>query len=166
MQIYGIYLHWEKSSSTPYLLGVSCSKEILETMLISIIEEYKKKYEINDYIFKIESVKLYIASKEKDQDIKILLIEKFIRSFTNSVNTNIKILLREDFIKDKIYGMNKESLHSVEQVLLKVLHDSDENSIEYQSFLEELKNHILLKNNISSNSIEFDKYYDEGILNA
>lgn len=154
MEINGIYLYWQESLTTPYLLCISCSEINLKNMLKNIIEEYKKKYEINDYIFKIEPVKLYVVSKIKNE------------------NENEKILLKkvifykEEFIKNKIYGMNKNNLNSVDQVLLKVIYESDENSVEYQLFLEELRNNELFKNNISSNSIEYDKYYDEGILNA
>lgn len=67
----------------------------------------------------------------------------------------------------KVYGMNKNTNSYVDQVLLKVTHDADENSIEYKTYLDELrKSKIFEEDDFSLNSIEFDKFYDEGIINA
>lgn len=151
MQIYGIYVYWQESVDTPYLLAVSCSEETLKTMLKNLIEEYKHEYEINDYVFDIELVTLYVVTKCENGNLKL----------------NKTIHYNEEFLKNNIYGMNYLSANLTKQVLLKISHEAEESSLEYQLFLEDLRNHELFKeNDFSSNSIEFDKYYDESILNA
>lgn len=144
MQIYGLYLHSLESISTPYLLVTSCSEEKLKNILENIIKD-------DTCTYTIEVVDLYVVSKCENRNIL------FKKTFHYD----------EEFIKNKIYGMNLCSSSSVDQVLLKIFHDSEENSEEYQLFVQELRNHELFKiNDFSLNSIEFDKYYDEGILNA
>lgn len=146
MQILGIYLHWIESKETPYLLAVSCSQEKLENMLQTLDKD-------KQYTYTIEPVKLYIFTKYKNEKISF----------------NKAIFFNEDFIQDKIYGMNKHSLTltRVDQVLLKILHDCEEDSVEYKTFVEEVRNRIMFQeNNFSSNPIKFDKYYHESILNA
>lgn len=144
MQIYGLYLHWLESMSTPYLLVTSCSEEKLKNILKNIIKD-------DTCTYTIDTINLYVVSKCKNGNIL------FKKTFHYD----------EEFIKNKIYGMNLCSSSSVDQVLLKIFHDSEENSKEYQLFVQELRNHELFKtNDFSSRSIKFDEYYDEGILNA
>jgi len=60
------------------------------------------------------------------------------------------------FNDNNLYGFNKMTSNGVEQVLLDVT--------TFNNF--ELKNKPFFKNDLSENSIIFDKYYDEGIINS
>ena len=145
MQIYGIHVHWSESPSTPYLLAASCSKEKLENILKNSI-----KHDCN-CTYTIEQVDLYVVSKCKDGNILFHKLAYY----------------DEEFVKNKMYGMNICSSTSVKQVLLKILHDNEEYSEEYQLFVEELRKHkLFIDDNFSTGTIQFDEYYEEGVLNA
>lgn len=171
-KIKGLYFIWNESKETPYLLAVSLDEEKLQNILQTI-----KKEPDGEYI--IIEVKLYVLTKIYNK----LLLSRAI-SFT------------EEFIGNKVYTMNKieyamnnlrdiasrttgcairslaktehlESNESVNQVLIRIIHDSDENSEEYKTFIEEIRNDKLFEeNNFSLNSIKFDIYYEDGMLNA
>ena len=69
---------------------------------------------------------------------------------------------------NKLYGMNLVLHYPViHQVLLKISHEAEESSVEYQEFCKELRNHpMFIENDFSTNPIELDRYYEEGVLNA
>jgi|688.fasta_scaffold725190_1 hypothetical protein len=70
--------------------------------------------------------------------------------------TMIYLYSVKKFKDNKLYGFNKITTTGVKQVLLEV----DTFSYSY------LKNKPFFKNDLSENSIIFDKYYDKGILNT
>jgi hypothetical protein len=120
---------------------VSLDEEKLQNILLTL-----KKEADGEYI--IKEVKLYILSK---------IYNKFLITRATSFT--------EEFIGKKVYAMNKTD----NQVLIKVfvLHDSDENSEEYKTFIEDIRNDKLFEeNNLSLNTIKFDTYYEDGMLNA
>lgn len=74
---------------------------------------------------------------------------------------NGKILLatsldKSDFNKDSLYAFNKITTNAVYNVLL------DINGFD----IEELKKSPIFKDDLSTNVIHFDTYYEEGIMNA
>jgi len=77
------------------------------------------------------------------------------------VSLNDKILLATSygevtFNKDNLYAFNKITTNKVENVLLDI---SGFN-------IEELRNSPIFKDDLSENIIQFDVYYEEGIMNA
>ena len=61
-----------------------------------------------------------------------------------------------DFNKDSLYAFNKITTNAVDNVLLDV-----------SGFdIEELRKSPIFKDDLSENIIEFDTYYEEGIMNA
>jgi len=72
-----------------------------------------------------------------------------------------KILLAKScgevtFNKDNLYAFNKITSNAVENVLLDI-----------RGFtIEELSKLSIFKDDISQNTIQFDTYYEEGIMNA
>ena len=78
-------------------------------------------------------------------------------SITNKEHQSMLFLYSvTKFNSDKLHGFNKNTSNGVEEVLL------DINGFQYN----ELKDKTFLQNDLSENSIVFDKYYDEGIMNA
>lgn len=151
MKMYGLYVYWQESINTPYLIAVSESFETLRTMMPTIQEEYNQKYKIiDDYILDIEIVPVFVVTQKDNGPILLR-----------------KTRLYEEYSPNKLYGMNYAIKDTINQVLLKISHEAEESSVEYQSFLTFLRNHpLFVKNDFSLNSIQFDHYYDEGILNA
>ena len=84
MQIYGIYVHWSESLSTPYLLAVSCSKEKLKNILENSINHD------SNCTYTIEQVDLYVVSKCKDG--KILFHKLVYYDDEEFVKTEIKFM--------------------------------------------------------------------------
>lgn len=148
MKMYGIYLYCQESITTPYLVAVSESFETLQTMLPTIQEKYTT---IDDCILDIEIVPVFVVTQKDNGPILLR-----------------KTRLYEEYSPNKMYGMNYTSQDTIHrQVLLKVSHEAEESSVEYQSYLTFLRNHpLFVKNDFSWNSIQYDHYYDEGILNA
>ena len=144
MSIYGIQLYWQESVNTPYLMAVSRSQNILEQM---IVENHLR--EETDCVVKIEPISMYVVSKRKEG---IILLKKT----DEPIETN------------KLYAMNHVFRYPViHQVLLKISHEAEESSVEYQEFCKELRKHpMFIENDFSTNPIELDRYYEEGILNA
>lgn len=74
---------------------------------------------------------------------------------------NGKVLLatsldKVDFNKESLYAFNKITTNAVDNVLLDI-----------SGFdIEELRNSPIFKDDLSENIIEFDTYYEEGIINA
>ena len=74
---------------------------------------------------------------------------------------NGKILLatsldKVDFNKDSLYAFNKITTNAVDNVLLDI-----------SGFdIEELRKSPIFKDDLSENIIEFDTYYEEGIMNS
>lgn len=147
MSIYGIQLYWQESVNTPYLMAVSRSQDILEQM---IVENHLR--EETDCVVKIEPIYMYVVSKGKEG---IILLKK-----TDEPTEPEEI--------NKLYAMNREFHYPViHQVLLKISHEAEESSVEYQEFCKELRNNpMFTENDFSTNPIELDRYYEEGILNA
>lgn len=142
MSIYGIQLYWKESVNTPYLMAVSRSQNMLEQM---IVENHLR--EETDCVVKIEPIPLYVVSKGKE---------------------GIILLKKTDEPINKLYAMNRVFHYPViHQVLLKISHEAEESSVEYQEFCKELRNHLLFtENDFSTNPVELDRYYEEGMLNA
>lgn len=157
IKIKGLYAVWNLSPGTPYLVAVSLNEDVLQNILKKLNEEV----EFEDGYYSIREVTLFIVTTIKDND-KILIS----RALSYS----------EDFIKDKIFAMNKNNNvvslvgtpdTTLDQVLIKITHDSDECSDEYKDYVNKLRNNKLFEeDNFSENPIQFDKYYEEGVVNA
>jgi hypothetical protein len=143
MQIKGLYVIWNESPETPYLIMVSLDEEKLKTFLSTLNINNDEKYIINE-------VKLFVVSST----IKGKIL------FSRAIGYS------DEFIKDKIFAMNQCKSNYIDQVLLKIVHDSDETSDEYKNYVEELRNNKLFEENtFSNNLIKYDTYYVEGLLN-
>jgi hypothetical protein len=136
----GIYslLSIEKDcSEDQYIQAISYDKNVLQSMLDNLDSNTLNRA---DFVIK-ENTPVYSLLKLRtntEDKSKIYLYP------VNKFNTN------------KLYGFNKMTSNGVEQVLLDVT--------TFNNF--ELKNKPFFKNDLSDNSIIFDKYYDEGIMNS
>jgi hypothetical protein len=136
----GIYslLSIEKNcTEDQYIQAISYDKNVLQSMLDNLDSN---TLNLADFVIK-ENTPVYSLLKlrtntEDKSKIYLYPVKKF--------NTN------------KLYGFNKITSNGVEQVLLDIT--------VFNNF--ELKNKPFFKNDLSDNSIIFDKYYDEGIMNS
>lgn len=123
----------------------------------------------DQYIQAISYDKSCLQSMMDNLDSKTLNVANFVikentpvysllqTSITNKEHQSMLLLYSATkFNSDKLHGFNKNTSNGVEQVLL------DINGFQ----CNELKDKTFLKNDLSENNIVFDKYYDEGIMNA
>ena len=123
----------------------------------------------DQYIQAISYDKSCLQSMMDNLDSKTLNLANFVikentpvyslllTSITNKEHQSMLFLYSvTKFNSDKLHGFNKNTTNGVEEVLL------DINGFQYN----ELKDKTFVKNDLSENSIVFDKYYDEGIMNA
>ena len=140
VKIKGLYFYWDKSPETPYLEAISLD----ENKLINMVPILKERTN-NDGEFVIRNVDIFIAQKLDDG----LLISK-------------SLIMSEYFInKGSIYAFNSFNNKFVDQALLLII---DNNK---QEIINMVNNSDYFKEcGISANPVEFDKLYDEGIINA
>ena len=125
-----------------YIMAISYNKEVLENM----IDEHTKLDQCFTFVIK-ENLKIqnFLGySANKTGNFKLLFYENY--DICN---------ISED---DRLYAYNLVNLDNiVENRLLRV----------YKTDLDKFKTHLHNNvNNISTNPIEFDTYYEEGIMNA
>jgi hypothetical protein len=125
-----------------YIMAISYNKEVLENM----IDEHTKLDQCFTFVIK-ENLKIqnFLGySANKTGNFKLLFYENY--DICN---------ISED---DKLYAYNLVNLDNiVENRLLRV----------YKKDLDKFKTHLHNNvNNISTNPIEFNTYYEEGIMNA
>ena len=120
-----------------YLLEISYDEQKLKNRVLLLDDN---RYVIKDVI-------LFIFSTYED--------DKYLLSRA--------ISYKEDFVKNKIFAMNYQN----GQVLLNITSDYNGESEEYKNFVKNIKQYKIFENcNISQNRIDFDKYYDESVMNA
>ncbi len=120
-----------------YIQAISYDKSSLQSIMDNLDS---KTLNMADFVIK-ENTPVYSLLKIK----------------TNTEHkSNIVLYSVNKFNDNKLYGFNKITSNGVEQVLLDVTG--------FNNF--ELKNKPFFKNDLSENSIIFDKYYDEGIINS
>lgn len=119
-----------------YVNAISYSKELLENMITNIPPHLLK---VADFIIK-ENIHIYSLIVLNEQ----LLIGR------SGDDDNIT------FNPDNLYAFNKVTTSGVENVLLDITGFDIEN----------LKQICIFKHDLSDNTIKFDFFYDEGIMNA
>ena len=150
--IYGLFETENCVNGCSYITGFSYDPKILEKFIDDNpldFDEEKKTY-IN-----VEIKKVAIYYIQQCSNGKIFLYE------TKKINMSFK---------NKIYGfnstiINNNGLQSI-QALLVVCSTFDVDSEEYCKLLEKIKEKKVFEHGISLNSIDFDVYYDESIMNA
>lgn len=162
MKVNGLYFIWSYSEETPYLEAVSYSVEKLQ----EIQESIKDKECFQDGRFEIREVPVYIAYM-KNNKIKLSMINSSqIHSFYDGVMPKIYCMnVPPELLTSTTCNKTPEN-GTIDQALLLLLF-THRNDAEYLAILEQVRNsEIFLDNDFSENPIEFDKYYDEGVINA
>jgi len=139
-EIYGLFTL--ASGNCLWLHAVSYDEKKLE----SILESIDKNDNILDYMIR----KLTLYSITKTDNDKLLFSK--VLSYKNN---------------EKIYGIviKKNKICFDEIGLLKVTSNYDENSLEYKLYLDELRKTIIFEDNkFSLESIKFDTYYENSII--
>jgi hypothetical protein len=143
MKMSGIYslLSIDKDCAyDQYIQAISYDKSSLQSMIDNLDSNTLNRA---DFVIK-ENTRVY----------SLLKITKSVR--LGIVKSRILLYSVNKFNDNKLYGFNKITSNGVEQVLLDVTG--------FNNF--ELKKKPFFKDDLSENIIVFDKYYDEGILNA
>ena len=134
--IYSIVGIDKECTDCQYVNAISYSKELLENM-IQNIHPYLLK--VADFIIK-ENIHIY----------SLIVLNQQLLIGRSGDDDNIT------FNPDNLYAFNKITSSGVENVLLDITGFDIEN----------LKQICIFKNELSDNTIKFDVFYDEGIMNA
>lgn len=150
-QIRGLYFIWDASPDTPYLQAISTDRNKLLDMVPLLQQNLKKNNSFGEIRIKnVDHYQLEVINNK-------ILFSKY-------------LLPKSVFIKDKTYCMNLVSIKNnkeyVDQVLVTVINDYNVESKEHKDFIEEINNHELFKNNLSSNPVQLDILYEEGVING
>lgn len=128
---------------------VSIDKSCRECQYVNAIS-YSREF-LEDIIKKIHPDDLYLA--------EFIIKENTPVYFLMPLNGQILLatsLDKVDFNKDSLYAFNKITTNAVDNVLLDI-----------RGFdIENLRTLHIFKDDLSENIIEFDTYYEEGIMNA
>lgn len=148
--IYGLYTVPDGDYATVHSISVNKEKleEIAENQIPNEIKKIVK--------FEIKPIRVY--------SFVTLLNNPF--GLPKSYNLMLANSIDLDTFKNKIFAFNKITSFDCEQCLVAIAYNADSSSDEYQEHLKFVKNLKLFDNNISENPINFDVFYDEGIMNV
>jgi hypothetical protein len=143
LQIYGLL-----SENGARLHAISYDKEKLQSYISNNI----------DYI--ICKMNLYSISKTYNDKLLFSRVSSYKNNekiYRIIINKKLELFNEYNILVKKSYFDNFG--------LLQINHDANENSYEYKNYLYELKNTaIFINNNITTETIIFDKYYDKPII--
>ena len=134
--IYSLVSIDKECTECQYVNAISYSKELLENMIQNI---HPDDFKLADFIIK-EDIHIY----------SLIVLNGELLIVRPAYNNNIT------FNPDNLYAFNKITSSGFENVLL----DTTDFNI------EELRQLYIFKNDISHNTIKFDVFYEEGIMNA
>ena len=164
MYIYGLYFYHNESFETPYLEMVSLDKTILEEKCLSVKDN--KCYQ--DGILMIEPVHIFLLNKVKNKD---MFPKKYNILFGKESNLLLTLMIQNKDMLDypNVYVMNyffiRDGIEHIAQVLLKIEYDTSSTQT-MEEFIKELREEFYFQNNnFSKNSIKFDTYYNESMIN-
>lgn len=160
--IYALYAIPDDDYATVH--AISLNQENLQEILDwEVPSEFKEVVK-----FEIKPIDIYLLIKFKETIDNQNLVSALFSPFGNEKNLSLmkQRSIRLDAFKNKIFAFNKITTNDITQCIVAVAHDSDGSSDEYKKHLEYIKTQKIFNNSISNNSIEFDIFYDEGILNA
>jgi hypothetical protein len=160
--IYALYAIPDDDFAT--VQAVSTNKEILQEIFDSQVPEEDTEI-VN---FEIAPIDIYLLAKIKEIKGNQEKANAFFKMFGTEKNLSLMKVqtINLETFKNKIFAFNKITTNDVKQCLVAVAHDADSDSNEYKEHLEFVKTQKLFKNDISFKAIDFDVYYDEGIINA
>jgi len=119
-----------------YVNAISYSKELLENMIQNIHPDLLK---VADFIIK-ENIHIY----------SLIVLNQQLLIGRSGDDDNIT------FNSDNLYAFNKITTSCIQNVLLDITGFD----------IEHLRTLDIFKNDLSHNTIKFDVFYDEGIMNA
>jgi hypothetical protein len=158
--VYALYAIPEDDYST--ILAISLNKESLQDILENQVTEEDKKI----LKFEIKSFPIFLITKLINPNEKV---QKMFGCFGTNKDLSMMPITSVKFITftNKMFGFNKKLSNGdyIESVLL-IAHDSAHDSDEYKEHLKYIREDAIFKNNVSENPINFDIYYDEGMMNA
>jgi hypothetical protein len=159
--IYGLYAIPE--GDLPTIHAISLSKEVLQDILIDQVpDEFKQivKWDIHPIQTFIVCRLLNLTSHNNDSTIE----------FVEKIGTNLMLMplnkVKLDSFENKIFGFNKVLKNSNFYQTINYSYGVSIWSEEYTKHLEYINSEDTFNNNVSENPIQFDQYYDEGIMNA
>lgn len=176
MKVKGLYFIWSHSEETPYLEAVSYSVQTLQ----EIQESIKDKECFQDGRFEIREVPVYIA-RMKNKKIKLSMINSsqiysiygdtpnylYCMNMTPELRSSIIYPNTCDSIISSSTSCNKINDDGIIDQVLLMLMFTYHTKEEYADLIKTARNsEVFLENDFSENPIEFDKYYDEGVINA
>lgn len=154
--VFGLYFSDPEMNSEKIVHAVSTDKTKLLNLLKTISNDYKQRSRIEILPIKMYSVtKLhgivnYSKLMGKNKDLLFLKVNQ----------------IDSDILNGKLYGFNYNNNNNYEQAILYVSSNYKVDTNNYNELIELIRNEDFFKYNISENYIHFDKYYDEGIINA
>lgn len=161
--IYGLFSYNKEDHSCPILHAISINEETIK----NILDKY-----VNPEFFKYADFKI--------QKIKMFSVATLIFTSPNDIFKNMQLLgesqnimilkssmAKKKVLDGKIYGFNMPTKSGgYEQVIMGFWHDSDKESLKFKEYINNIKKEKIFDDGLSENPIEFDVYYDDGLMNA
>ena len=158
--VYALYAIPEDDYAT--VQAISLNKESLQNILeTQVPEEYKQMVK-----FEIKPIQVFALTKFIDPSDKV---QKTFGCFGTNKDLSLMPITMVKFITftNKMFAFNKELKNGdYTQSILLIAHDSAHDSDEYKEHLKYIREESIFKNEVSDKPINFDIYYDEGIMNV
>lgn len=155
-ELLGLYLSNPENPYEKILHGISYDKNILKNMIKLIDKEYLNKSKIEFLPVKFYSISRVLESQNfpmklygKNKDLMFIELTSY----------------NKESVENKIFGFTRVYNNKIEEAIISISHDSHYNSSEYKNHLVYIKNTSNFKS-LSENPIQFDTFYDEGIMNT
>ena len=160
-KILGLFSIDKTDDSCPILHAISLDNDILENMLKINVSKEDTEYAF----FKIRPIKMFSVIKLLDPS----KMAKFIKLQGDKKDMFITtpICIKKFLFDKKTFGLNIQTKNKgYEQAIIVFLYGSDHAEEEFNNYIKEIHNESIFKDNISKNSIMFDTYYYNGLMNA
>ncbi len=165
--IYGLFSNDKEDvdNEYPILHAISVNKETIENMLKTCVDPSYFEYAN----FEIRTIKMHLVTT---------LAIRFDSEFTkkkhrmfygesNNIMIGKTLFSHKEIMSGKLYCCNLPTeTGGYEQAVLNFVHNSESESIDYKEYIENIRKEKMFSGGLSENSIEFDTYYDEGLMNV
>jgi hypothetical protein len=165
--IYGLFSNDKEDvdNECPILHAISINKETIKNILQTCVDPSYFEYAN----FEIKIVKMHLVSTLLIRFDSELTKKKHSIFYGESNNIFIgkSLTCNEDIMTGKLYCCNLRTITGgYEQAILNFVHNSKSDSVDYKEYIENIRKEKMFSGGLSENSIEFDTYYDEGLMNV
>jgi len=161
--IYGLFSYDKEDDSCPILHAISINEETIKNILDKYVNPEFFKYAD----FKLHKIKMFSVAKLIFTSPNELFKKIQLAGESKNIMIMKSTMAKKEALDGKIYGFNMPQKYGgYQQVIMGFWHGSDKDSSEFKEFINNIKKEKIFDDGLSENPIEFDVYYDDGIMNA